>query len=531
LVVPQTDWARPSTSRLPERPIGRLELGRTLDRADSENGRFVCVNRKRDPTMERGSCLHLRDFRPYFRSPNVLQMLMSRALAVFVLSACPFLAGMWYAGHVDERANAQAGYRLLTEVALLPADFSQETFDQLWTVWPQPLRDRAEKADADERRRMAFERYGLTPRPGDDSGKPLQYVVDDKGNWTMNCLSCHGGSVEGAAYPGAPNNRFGLQTLTEEIRRVKFMRGEPMTRMDLGSLVVPLGTTHGTTNAVVFGQGLMNHRDSQLNVIPAQPTAFVNHDMDAPPWWNFHKREVLYIDGFTQKDHRPLMQFALVPENGPEFFHQHEDDFRDVYAYLSSLRPPKYPYAVDAALANQGRMIFEASCSECHGTYGEHPTYPNLCVPIDVVGTDPTRLNALTEEGRKRYADSWFAHAKEASPLTVVTNPGGYVAPPLDGVWASPPYFHNGSVPTLWHVLHPDERPVIWHRTAERIDRERVGFVIDEPDAFPWDESDVAIRRTYFDTRRPGKSNSGHLFPNELSEAERTAVLEYLKTL
>ena len=179
--------------------------------------------------------------------------------------------------------------------------------------WPEPLRSEAEKSSLEERRTMAFERYGLTTRPGDDSGKPLQYVVDEDGHWTMNCFSCHGGSVYGMPTPGAPNNRFALQTMTEEIRSTKFRLGKPLSRMDIGSLVIPLGTTHGTTNAVVFGMGLMSHRDEQLNVINRAPQSFVHHDMDAPPWWHFHKRPYIYIDGFAQKGHRGLMQFMLDP--------------------------------------------------------------------------------------------------------------------------------------------------------------------------------------------------------------------------
>ena len=110
-------------------------------------------------------------------------------------------------------------------------------------------------------------------------------------------------------------------------------------------------------------------------------------------------------------------------------------------------------------------------------------------------------------------------------------DPDGYVAPPLDGVWASPPYFHNGSVPTLWHVLNPSERPTVWRRTAEEIDHEKIGFQIEVVDKVPLAEPDVAIRRSYFDTRRFGKSNAGHNFPDELSPEEKLAVLEYLKTL
>ena len=212
---------------------------------------------------------------------------------------------------VVKREAALRGFEKLTRHAFLPADFGQKTFDQVWISWPEPLRSEAEKASPERRRDMAFQRYGLTTRPGDDSGEPLQYVVGKDGAWTMNCFSCHGGSVYGEVTPGAPNNRFALQTMTEELRATKFRIGKPMSRMDVGALVIPLGTTHGTTNAVVFGQGLMHHRDEQLNVVNAPPAMFTHHDMDAPAWWHFHKRPFLYIDGFAQKGHRGLMQFMI----------------------------------------------------------------------------------------------------------------------------------------------------------------------------------------------------------------------------
>ena len=68
--------------------------------------------------------------------------------------------------HADEAALR--GYEKLTESAFLPSDFDQETFDQVWISWPEPLRSEAEKASPERRREMAFERYGLTTRPGDD---------------------------------------------------------------------------------------------------------------------------------------------------------------------------------------------------------------------------------------------------------------------------------------------------------------------------------------------------------------------------
>jgi hypothetical protein len=182
-------------------------------------------------------------------------------------------------------------------------------------------------------------------------------------------------------------------------------------------------------------------------------------------------------------------------------------------------------------LASRGETIFNRSCADCHGTYGDQAHYPNRRVAIEDVGTDRVRLDALTPEGRQKYADSWFAHAGQADAQQTVVEPDGYVAPPLDGVWASAPYFHNGSVPTLWHLLNPSERPAVWRRSSLAMDHELVGLSVVEEDRVSLVESDVAIRRSYFDTKRFGKGNGGHDYPDALTSAEKAAVLEYLKTL
>lgn len=433
-----------------------------------------------------------------------------------------------------ELASAARGYQLLINKPFLPPDFTEEVFDSVWQAWPKPVQAQAAAATAQERRRMAMDRYGLTVRPNDDSLDPLQYVVSDSPEgktWTMNCFSCHGGTVYGVPTPGAPNNRFALQTMTEELRLTKFKKGQPLSRMDLGAMFIPLGTTHGTTNAVVFGIGLMSRRDSQLNLIDTLPQSAVHHDMDAPPWWYFYKRPNIYIDGFAERGHRGLMQFTLVPENGPEFYRDHENDFKDIFAYLMSLRAPKYTGPIDPGLVKLGEGVFNESCADCHGTYGNDSSYPNRRIPIQDIGTDPVRLTALPVEGRKKYAVSWFAHQGERDEQKTLVDPDGYVAPPLDGVWASAPYFHNGSVPTLWHVLNPSLRPQLWRRTSDEIDSQRIGLEIESVDRVPLDQTDIAVRRQYFDTRNFGKSNSGHWYPDELTADEKTAVLEYLKTL
>ena len=147
------------------------------------------------------------------------------------------------------------------------------------------------------------------------------------------------------------------------------------------------------------------------------------------------------------------------------------------------LEPPRYPWPVDDSLAATGRTVFNANCASCHGTYethGQAETYPEKLVSLDVLGTDPVRLKSLSAEYREKFQHSWLANYNTTDPVWL---PDGYVAPPLDGIWASAPYLHNGSVPTLWHLLHADERPVIWKRTPTGYDQQRLGLEISTPES------------------------------------------------
>ena len=173
-------------------------------------------------------------------------------------------------------------------------------------------------------------------------------------------------------------------------------------------------------------------------------------------------------------------------------------------------------------------MAFEKNCAECHGTYGDAWTYPERVVPLAEIGTDPARLQALPPAAKAHYGETWFNHFG-ATPVDESST--GYVAPPLDGIWASAPYFHNGSVPTLEHLFHPNERPVVWRRSQDGYDTARVGLEVEAFDEVPEEAKTAAERRHYFDTRQRGKSAAGHLFPERLTAEEKRAVIEYLKTL
>lgn len=426
-----------------------------------------------------------------------------------------------------DETPAQRGFRLLTTKAYLPPDFDREVFDRLWERWEEPARSQAAAASPEKRRKLAFARYGLTEAP-DRPGQPLQYVVDGQGGWHMNCFACHGGQAAGQTWPGAPNSRFAMQTLTEEVRATKLLLGKKLAHLDLGSLAMPLGTTNGTTNSVMFGVALLSHRDPELNVrrYYTRPK-LLHHDHDAPPWWNVKYKQRLYSDGFASKGHRPLMQFLLVPSNGPEKFREWEADYADVLAYIESVEAPKYPRDIDRDLAARGEKAFNANCARCHGAYGAEPSYPESVVAIEELGVDRARLDSMTAESRAHYGQTWFTNFRSE---TVTVEPKGYVAPPLHGIWASAPYLHNGSIPTLWRLLHPERRPVVWRRSGDRFDWNEIGPQIEALDDVPAVASS-AERRQYFDTREFGKSAQGHDFPAALSAEEKSAVLEYLKTL
>jgi hypothetical protein len=448
------------------------------------------------------------------------------ALMIGICAAC---VSVDLAAAADGQNAADRGWQHLRTKPYLPPDFDQTVFENLWRRWSEPLRTEAKNAAPEDRRRMTFSYYGLMESPQGIAAAPLGYVDTGDGNRVMSCLACHAGKVAGKVIPGLPNSHFALQSLTEDVRLTKLTLLKKLGHLDLASLKLPLGTTHGTTNAVVFGVILGNLRDNDMNIDRSRPDPpQMHHDMDAPPFWNFKKKRSLYADGFAPKNHRVLMQFMLLPENDRATLISWEDDFKDIQAWIESVQPPKYPFKVDVELAEQGRAVFEKNCSRCHGTYGSDEKYEQLLVPLEEVGTDPVRLNALNREHREWIRDGWMSRYGKDE---VDVEPSGYVAPPLDGIWASAPYFHNGSVPTLWHVLHSTERPVVWKRTEDGYDESRVGLEVEEFNVLPAEAKSAYERRSHFDTTKSGKSAAGHTFPDSLSESNKQTLLEYLKTL
>jgi hypothetical protein len=149
------------------------------------------------------------------------------------------------------------------------------------------------------------------------------------------------------------------------------------------------------------------------------------------------------------------------------------------------------------------------------------------------VGTDRARLDVVSDG---------FIRAFDQSPIAAegrLEKSRGYAATPLTGVWLNFPYLHNGSVPTLHHLLGPvAERPKIFEvMGARHFDRDHVGQrLVRRQDNGRQDEADLIKRhgtdRNWFYVGRPGSSNAGHdVWPRIKTDDNRRALIEYLKTL
>jgi hypothetical protein len=226
----------------------------------------------------------------------------------------------------------------------------------------------------------------------------------------------------------------------------------------------------------------------------------------------------------------------LTPFNSAEHIKKHETTFADIHAFVTSVEAPKYPFPIDTARADLGRILFNEHCARCHGTYGPGGQYPNKIVALETLGTDRTLAQSLTPKNIDYFNRSWFAQEKgpDGKRYHIDETPG-YQAPPLDGVWATAPYFHNGSIPTLQHVLDSKSRPKIFTRSykteSDEYDQERLGWKITVLDAAPEASLPAFERRKVYDTTMPGRSNAGHTFGDDFTPEQRQMVLEYLKTL
>jgi hypothetical protein len=193
-----------------------------------------------------------------------------------------------------------------------------------------------------------------------------------------------------------------------------------------------------------------------------------------------------------------LIDSALEQHSRDPYSDAHftQPQLRALAVWVKGLKVPPYPLVWDHALVEAGKPLFARNCGSCHAPDGKQN---GILIPIAEIGTDRE-----------------LANIKKTS---------GYVAEPLDGIWMRGPYLHNGSVPTVGDLLKPPaQRPATFYRGNILLNNQDLGFVSDLA-------QEKGLHFVLFDTRQPGNSNAGHLYGTGLSDQDKKAILEYLKTL
>lgn len=477
----------------------------------------------------------------------------------------------------------------------------------------------------------------------------LTQLREADGSWSgkivATCHMCHSGQVGLPTEEGLPGQIYGTNSLSDIGVMARDMLPAGYSLMFVtGTLLTQTRGLGNITNFQLFNALSLPTTPENIPSWLLEQTSGGTGSEDPPVWWNYGHRPLKFFDGGMSSDAQRIAISAYIPmmvnnpypgntEGAFEWIEKHD---QDAVAWLLSRRSPAYPSDIDTALAEQGAVLFHSknlwaeegnaarekprggngSCASCHGAYSprfvndprylEDPALEGIAgyiVPRDLIGTDPRRVDGNDQQVAQTFENDWFGYPEQKGTENDCGDQNldrirgdrenGYLAPPLYGVWASAPYFHNGSVPNVWEVLKSTDRKPFWRRVSapnetgldvvmgfdpsfERAyDQEHMGWKYEElscgvenglipllecdptdPTAnplldqvlsdiyanggFAWNVPNLLMTpltnrqiedRKIYNTRIYSQDNGGHTFTDVLTDRERRAIIEYLKTL
>jgi len=411
----------------------------------------------------------------------------------------------------------------------------------------------------------------------------------------QNCFACHAGLVAGQVVAGLGNMQVDAVSFKTQADELVQKWDRPLGRFELSlllnrtemdllegyvdylrSILLPSiqakgrGDIHGPW-AIWRLISRMKDPAKSLDLYPPDEKAPLESLLDRQlppvrpnPWWRLKYKKRAFWTADVSVHSLPTFALNLMDpnENNTETFPARMERTRLQLEFARQTEAPPFPSRrqVNRVVSLDGWALFHGKkpladgttlkCFGCHGNYsneGKLEFYPNLdAVDIQTIRTDPAYATILHDIKPlyEHFGESPFA----PTGIDAVHYPEqiGYVPPPLVGIWASAPYFHNGSVPSVYEVLKSSARPTLWRKNLDILayDKEKLGvsrFDITAAeyatlkynawmDQDPMSSAALAVRQVY-DTQDFGKSNTGHPFGDAMTDAERMAVIEYLKLL
>jgi mono/diheme cytochrome c family protein len=415
-----------------------------------------------------------------------------------------------------------------------------------------------------------FYAFGRLPSPPDrslgfDKNTPLGesvFVRNKVALFNGNCFSCHAGVVRGQVVAGLGNSHFNL-----DIVRHSHTRGDNFGPYGVWRFVAKL---EDPANKGLVHASQTTEFEQIINQTPLPP-------VDPMPWWlmKYKTRDYWYADGAPDDAAHFSINFTTPHPRMNEDRAEHVRTVATALAFARETLSPVFPEMLDPKQVALGADLFHGrvspanttgfvSCKTCHGIYERKDSAKNLAEPghwsvryphsdkLRNVKTDEAYNNTLQKfapivHHQRKLADYYKSQGTpELTPQVALIDQPGYIAPPLVGVWATAPYFHNGSVPTIELVLDSSRRPAIWereHRDMFAYNMQEVGMkyrVLSQDEYLagaPPDDSSRTINESVIDhsavyrTTQFGHGNGGHTFGDHLSTDERRAIIEFLKSL
>ncbi len=334
---------------------------------------------------------------------------------------------------------------------------------------------------------------------------------------------------------GLPEARERMESLAKTLNRpLPFANGGPGITNGVAALKLQLKLLDSNSPADEYGYTAIPH----LGNVFLKSSLLYDGVYAAAGEIRNTPRAAEQVDARHLQNLAQITAFFTVPTQGgtPASAVKAVPAVKKIYKFISSYQSPKFPGLVDYERAAAGRVIYHRSCAQCHGAYDgsnlheQHiVSLPNRLVTLSEIDTDPERVKVISRDLIRAISGSAM------NKYVIAVNTDGYLAPDLSGLWATAPYLHNGSVPTLWHLMNPRSRPVRFEIGGHKLDYRLMGVAgqADKDGTYRYPPRYLPFSKpVVYDTRQRGRSNRGHEAEFAgLNEDEKWRLLEYLKLL